>query len=108
MAQVWVPPERRKSKFQSRARWGIFIGVAEDEGTKAWKFLMVDRNSVLLSNSAHFHERLFYKGWRENMERRGEVTGYELLLEERAQDSQFPRIGKESPGSGGSGDADEL
>ena len=105
MAQVWVPPEKRESKFASRARWGIFIGVAEDEGTKAWKFLMVDRNSVLLSNSAHFHEGLFYKGWRKAIEERGEMGDFEVLLEEREQDSQFPSIYEESSKSGGFCDA---
>jgi hypothetical protein len=68
--------------------------------------LIARRNKISKVNQKKGRKNKKERG--KNMERRGEVTGYELLLEERAQDSQFPRIGKESPGSGGSGDADEL
>jgi hypothetical protein len=89
MAQVWVRVQRRESKLATRARWGIFLGVVEN--TKGWKFLIVDRNTLVIFISARWHENLFFKRWKKMMVERAEMDQYEVHIEEeKAEPSELP------------------
>mgnify|MGYP001810966029 CR=1 FL=1 len=78
LSQVWVPPPLREGKLKPRARWGIFLGIAQ--GSKAWEFLMLDRNSLFISRNAYFHEDLFWPKWKRYMSDRGELQNFAVEM----------------------------
>ena len=79
VSQVWVPRQIRQGKLGPRARWGIFLGVAKR--SKAWQFLMLDKNSLFVSRNAFFHEELFWPKWKMYMSDRGELDGFAVEIE---------------------------
>ena len=62
MAQYWVPDAQR-SKLDPKARWGVFIGVAEK--SKAWILWDVESHKVVESRDVLFHEGLKLQEWKQ-------------------------------------------
>ena len=60
MAQYLVLVQQQR-KLSAKARWGIFLGVAD--GHKAWRFLDVNTEGFVVARDAVFYDSLTFNSW---------------------------------------------
>jgi hypothetical protein len=84
MAQYYVP-EAQRHKLDSRARWGIHLGIASDQGTKGWKVWDIETKKTVVSRDVIFYEKLTFEAWQEWQQKKGSFDEKQLPFTEQME-----------------------